>query len=81
MLQHVSVTFAAPSIVRERRLGTVELFRVSPLSAFEALAGKYASNFLFGAVLAAALTALLIYGLGVPMLGHWGDYAIALSAL
>ncbi len=81
LLQHLSITFAALSIVRERRLGTVELFRVSPLSTGEALLGKYLSNLLFGAVLAAVLTALLVYGLGVPMLGRWIDYAITIAAL
>jgi len=33
LLQHLAVTFAALSIVRERYVGTMELFRVSPLSA------------------------------------------------
>ncbi len=37
LLQHLAVTFAALSIVRERNVGTMELFRVSPLSAAEAL--------------------------------------------
>ena len=81
LLQHLSVTFAALSIVRERRLGTTELFRVSPLSAVEALLGKYLSNLLFGGTLAAVLTALLVYGLGVPMLGQWTDYVLILLAL
>jgi ABC-2 type transport system permease protein len=33
LLQHLSVTFAALSIVRERRSGAMELFKVSPISA------------------------------------------------
>ena len=40
LLQHLAVTFAALSIVRERNVGTMELFRASPLSAAEALIGK-----------------------------------------
>ncbi len=50
LLQHLAVTFAALSIVRERNIGTIELFRVSPLSAAEALFGKYISYMLFGGV-------------------------------
>ena len=33
LLQHLALTFAALSLVRERTLGSVELFRVSPLTA------------------------------------------------
>lgn len=81
LLQHLAVTFAALSLVRERRLGAMELFRVSPLSAGETLTGKYISYMIFGAVLAAILTALLYYVLGVPMLGDWGWFALALAAV
>jgi ABC-2 type transport system permease protein len=35
LLQHLSVTLAGLSIVREEREGTIELFRASPVSAFE----------------------------------------------
>lgn len=71
LLQHLAVTFAAFSIVRERNVGTMELFRVSPLSAAEALFGKYTSYMPFGGVIAAILSALLIFTLHVPMLGNW----------
>jgi ABC-2 type transport system permease protein len=81
LLQHLAVTFAALSIVRERALGTMELFRVSPISAGEMLIGKYASYLIFGGLIAAALTALLYFALGVPMLGDWRYYALALAGL
>ncbi len=81
LLQHLTVTFAALSIVRERQLGTMELFRVAPLSAIETLLGKYLSYLIFGGVMAAILSALVIYGLGVPMLGLPQDYALAVAAL
>jgi ABC-2 type transport system permease protein len=67
LLQHLAVTFAALSIVRERNVGTMELFRVSPLSAAEALFGKYISYMLFGGVIAAILSALLVFVLHVPV--------------
>ncbi|MHB1295080.1 MAG: ABC transporter permease [Anaerolineae bacterium] len=81
LLQHLCVTIAGLSIVRERRTGTMELFHVSPLVSLEILLGKYLSYILFSAVLAVVLTALVVYILGVPMLGRWTDYAWALGVL
>ncbi len=81
LLQHLAVTIAALSIVHERNFGTLELFRVSPLSAGEMLVGKYLSYFLFGAVIAAVLSALMHFVLGVPMLGHWVNYALVIAVL
>jgi ABC-2 type transport system permease protein len=81
LLQHVAVTFAALSIVRERNVGTMELFSVSPLSAAEALFGKYVSYMLFGGVIAAILSALLVFVLHVPLLGNWWYFALVISAV
>jgi ABC-2 type transport system permease protein len=81
LLQHLAVTIAALSIVQERNYGTLELFRVSPLTAAEMLVGKYLSFLLFGAVVAAALLALVHLGLGIPMLGHWANYALVIGVL
>ena len=81
LLQHLAVTFAALSIVRERTVGTMELFRVSPLSAAEALFGKYLSYFIFGGFIALALTLLLVYGLQLPMIGNWINFALVVAAI
>ncbi len=81
LLQHLFVTFAAMSIVQERRAGTMELFKTSPISAFEILFGKTLSFFLFGLVIAATITMLVVFVLGTPMLGSWVDYAIAIILL
>jgi ABC-2 type transport system permease protein len=81
LLQHLAVTFAALSIVGERTVGTMELFRVSPLSALEALFGKYISYLIFGAIIAFALTLLLVYVLQMPMLGDWVNYALVVAVL
>jgi ABC-2 type transport system permease protein len=78
LLQHLAVTFAALSIVRERNAGTIELFRVSPLSAAEALFGKYISYMLFGGLIAAILSALLVFVLHMPMLGNWWYFSLVL---
>lgn len=81
LLQHLAITFAALSIVRERRSGIMELFNVSPLNSLETLLGKFLSYMLFGAFIAALLTLLVVWWLGVPMLGTWKDYALALTVL
>jgi ABC-2 type transport system permease protein len=81
LLQHLTVTFAALSMVRERKLGAMELFYVSPLSAIETLLGKYLSYLIFGAVLAVILMALVIFGLGAPMLGQWWAVSLVIMAL
>lgn len=69
LLQHLVVTFVSLSLVRERTLGATELFKVAPMSVLETLVGKYIAYILLGAVLAAVLTAALVFGLGVPLAG------------
>jgi ABC-2 type transport system permease protein len=81
LLQHLAITFAALSIVRERSVGTMELFRVSPLTAGETLLGKYLSYMIFGGILTAILISLLVYGLKVPMLGNWWNIVLVVGAL
>ena len=81
LLQHLFVTFAAMSIVQERRAGTMELFKTSPISAFEILFGKTLSFFTFGLVIAATITLLVVYVLGSPMIGTWTNYIIAVVVL
>jgi ABC-2 type transport system permease protein len=81
LLQHLFVTFAAMSIVQERRAGTMELFKTSPISSSEILLGKTLSFFFFGLVIAATITLLVVFVLGTPMLGNWVDYSIAVIVL
>lgn len=77
LLQHLSITFASLSIVRERRSGIVELFRVAPISAFETLIGKFLSYLAFEILLAGVITFLAVSLLKVPMAGSWTNYALA----
>jgi ABC-2 type transport system permease protein len=81
LLQHLSITFASLSIVRERRSGIIELFRVAPISAFETLTGKFLSYLLFETLLAGVITVLAVWLLKVPMFGHWTSYALAVVVL
>lgn len=81
LLQHLSITFASLSIVREKNSGIMELFRVAPITAFETMLGKYISYLLFEIILAGIITALAIWLLHIPILGHWQDYTLAVVSL
>ena len=81
LLQHLSITFASLSIVRERRSGIMELFRVAPITAFETLIGKFLSYLFFEILLAAVITILAVWLLKIPMLGQWTNYVIAVVIL
>ncbi len=81
LLQHLMVTVSSLSLVRERQSGSIELFRASPLTAFETLLGKYTSYLLMGGLLAIVLTVVLMLALGVPMLGAWWRYAVIIFGL
>lgn len=63
LIQHLAITFASLSLVRERQLGLTELFRVSPLNASEILIGKFVSFVVIAGTVAAVLTgAMLAFG-------------------
>jgi ABC-2 type transport system permease protein len=81
LVQHMVVTFVGLSIVRERELGTNELFRAAPVTTAEVVLGKYLAFFVMGAVIAAALTAGLVFGLGVPMVGSWAVVLTTIALL
>ncbi len=81
LLQHMAVTFAALSVVREKQVGAIELFQVAPISASETLLGKYLSYFILAALVATVLTILVVFGLTVPMLGLWINYILAVAAI
>lgn len=66
LVQHLALTFAALSLVRERELGLTEVFRVSPLGTTETLAGKYLGFGAIALVVSAALTgAMLLFGVRI----------------
>ena len=69
LLQHLALTFAALSLVRDRRTGLFELMRVGPLSSVEIIVGKIFAYLLVGTVVGALLIAASVYGLSVPLVG------------
>ncbi|MFN2137931.1 MAG: ABC transporter permease [Candidatus Promineifilaceae bacterium] len=81
LLQHLAITLAGLSIVREKLGGAMELIRAAPASALEMLLGKYAGYLLLTGALALVLTGLIVWGLGVPQLGAWTAYIAIIIAL
>ena len=72
LLQHLALTFAALSLVRDRRTGLFELMRVGPLSSIEIVLGKIFAYLLVGTIVGAALICGAVFGLGVTFTGSIG---------
>jgi ABC-2 type transport system permease protein len=81
ILQHLAVTLVSMSLVRERSSGLMELFRISPVSSAEVLAGKVVAYGILGFVVAGLTVGLLVVGLGVPALAEPGYLALAIGLL
>lgn len=81
LLQQLAILFAAISLVREFNGGRTEIFNVSPLRNAELLLGKYLGCLILCGFVAALLTAVVVYGLQVPMMGDWLQYAAIVSAV
>jgi ABC-2 type transport system permease protein len=69
VIQHLAVTLTALSMVRERLSGQMDRFRVAPVSSTELLVGKYVAYAVLSLIVSAAVGALLVLALGVPLLG------------
>lgn len=69
VLQHLAVTLTALALVRERLSGAMDLFRVAPVRAWEILIGKYVAYGLLSLLVGAVVAALMVRGLGVPLVG------------
>lgn len=79
MLQQFGVAFGGLSFVREKQLGIIDVFRVAPVNATEALIGKYLAYLIIGGAIGAALTALVVTLLDVPIAAGAGDVAIVMG--
>ena len=78
LVQHLALTFAALSLVRERQLGMTDMFRVSPLTVREAMSGKYLSFLVLGLALATGL-ALTMPLLGIEVQGPLWSFALTVA--
>jgi ABC-2 type transport system permease protein len=81
ILQHLALTLVALSLVKERTSGVIELFRVSPVSTIEVIAGKVVATGALVAVVAMSTIAVLVFGFGVPLLSGPGPIVAVLGAL
>jgi ABC-2 type transport system permease protein len=81
ILQHLALTLVALSLVRERTSGLIELFRVSPLSSVEIVVGKVLGFGVLGIIIGAVTLALLVFGLGVPLVGSTLQVAAVMGIL
>ncbi len=81
LLQHVSITLTALTLVRERTSGATELFRVTPSAAPEIVFGKFVGYALVAALTGAVLAALLRFALKVPILGSYAEFAGVIALL
>ena len=66
LVQQLAVTLGALGLVRERQMGSYEMFRVSPLRFWQILLGKSVAYILYVTVAGAILTVLLVL-LKVPL--------------
>ena len=80
ILQHLTLTFVALARSRERELGTVELFGVSPLREVERIAGQAVAYVLSGSALAAVLLAAVSLLLGAPFRAGVATVALVVVA-
>jgi ABC-2 type transport system permease protein len=81
LLQHIAVSLASISMVRDRLLGAMELYRVAPVRPLEIILGKTLSYGLLLGVVGAALVFLVNRLLGVPILGNPGWAVVTLALL
>jgi ABC-2 type transport system permease protein len=68
LIQHTAITLGALALVRERRMGAFEVFRVAPVNMIQLLIGKYLGYILFIGLSAATLIVLLRL-IGIPLHG------------
>lgn len=78
LLQHVAVTLAAMSLIRDRLQGMNEMFAVSPVGPVEVLLGKFMSYWLFTTAIGLILAILIQYLLGIPFYGDRGQFVVLL---
>jgi ABC-2 type transport system permease protein len=79
--QHLLITTVALATVQEEQYGTIELFAVAPLRPVERLLGRYGGALALALPTMTLMVALLVGGLGVPMLGSWLLLAAVVVAL
>lgn len=80
LLLMIPAMLAAISVVREKELGTIVNFRVTPVTRSEFLAGKMLPCLGVGAASFLSMTGLAVAGFGVPLKGSFAALAAAATA-
>ena len=81
LIQHLAITLGALAIAESRLLRVTDMLRVSPMRAWEALAGNYISYGVLCAVAAGFLLTALTLILDIPVAGSWAVVAGTLALL
>ena len=77
LIQQLAITLAALGLVRERQMGSFEMFRVSPLRLSQILLGKSLAYILYVTVSGLILTALMVL-LKVPLPAQPAQFLVML---
>ncbi|MFN2292677.1 MAG: ABC transporter permease [Anaerolineae bacterium] len=80
LVQQLAITLGSLGLVRERQMGSYEMFRVSPLRFSQILLGKSVAYVLYVTVAGVILTGLLAL-LKVPLPVHWVQHLVLLILL
>lgn len=81
LLQHIAITMASLSNVRDRMVGAFEIFRVAPISPGQILTGKFISFCMIVLALGVLLLVLITQFLGVPFINFGSKWYLALLIL
>jgi ABC-2 type transport system permease protein len=81
LLQHIAISLTSLSMVRDRLLGAMDIYRVAPIGPMEVLLGKSLSYGLLLSIVAALLVFLVTRLLNVPILGNPLWVAVSLGLL
>jgi ABC-2 type transport system permease protein len=71
IISMLTITLTSMSIVKEREIGTIEQLIVSPLHAFELIAGKTIPFMIVSLIDTIMITTLMLLWFGVPFLGSF----------
>jgi ABC-2 type transport system permease protein len=81
LVQHAAVSMGALALVRERLAGTFDLYAVAPINVLHLLLGKYLAYLIFTLIIAIVVLAVLLGGMGVPLLGSPWRLVLTVVAL
>jgi ABC-2 type transport system permease protein len=81
LLQHIAISLVSLSMVRERLLGAMEIYRVAPVGTRDLIVGKSWSYALLLGLLAALLIFVIVRFIHVPLLGPVGGVVAVLGLL